>query len=113
MSEEQKLMSDEGLDRLLALATTPAVNPDFQQRMMAKINLGTTNNLVAFPQKHRAKSWLVGLPLAASLALGLWLGASGSTINLLPTSATEVATTDVGDGSGFDDIVSVIEGKTS
>jgi len=113
MSEEQKLMSDEGLDRLLALATAPEMNPDFQQRIMAKINLGTTTNVVAFLQKHRAKSWLVGLPLAASLALGVWLGASGSTINLLPTSATEVATSDIGDASGFEDIVSVIEGKTS
>lgn len=112
MNEEHKLISDEGLDRLLALATTPAVNPDFQQRMMAKIE-AKTSNVLAFPQKQRTKSWLVGLPLAASLALGLWLGSSGSTINLLPTSATEVATTDVGDASGFDDIVSVIEGKTS
>ncbi len=113
MNEEQKLMSDHDLDRLLALATTPAVGPDFQQRMMAKINLTTANNVVAFPQKHRPKSWLVGLPLAASLALGLWLGASGSTINLQPTNNTEVATTDIGDASGFDDIVSEIEGVKS
>ncbi len=113
MSENQELMSDNDLDRLLALATTPELGHDFERRVMAKISRSTSNNVVAFPKKHHTKNWLIGLPLAASLALGLWLGASGSTINLVPTNTTEVATTDIGNASGFDDIVSVIEGKTS
>lgn len=113
MSGDQKMMSDMDLDRLLAVATTPALAEGFEHRMMATIGFSTANNVFAFPKKQRGRNWLVGLPLAASLALGLWLGASGSTTNLLSSSSTEVAITDDGSDSGFEDIISVMEGKTS
>ena len=113
MSEEQELMSDVDLDRLLAMATTPKVDAAFEINLLAKINQGPINNVIAFPQRSRTKGWLVGLPLAASLALGLWLGASGTELNILPITSTEVASTDIGDTTGFDDLVSFIEGETS
>jgi hypothetical protein len=113
MNDEQKLMSDAELDRLLALATTPNPAHDFESRLLAKLNQASANNLVSFPQRNRAKGLIVGLPLAASLAFGLWLGASGTSLNILPIGSTEVATTDVGSATGFDDLVSIIEGETS
>ena len=113
MNKDQELLSDGDLDRLLAVATTPEIGVDFEHLMMVKIGFPTADNVLVFPQKHHRKNWLVGLPLAASLAFGLWLGASGSMLNLLPTGATEVAIADDGSDSGFEDIVSVIEGKIS
>jgi hypothetical protein len=35
-------------------------------------------------------AWLAGLPLAASLALGIYLGAAGAGASILPTAAYEL-----------------------
>lgn len=113
MREDQKLISDIELDRLLAQASMPKIPTAFQKQMLARINLKQSANVITLPQRRRTSGWLVGLPLAASLALGLWLGASGTTFNILPVNSSEVASTDIGNATGFDDLVFIIEGEKS
>jgi hypothetical protein len=95
-----KMLNDPELDKLLAQASTPPLPEDFQSRLLAKTS---TSNVIAFKKKT---TWVFGLPLAASLVIGVWLGASENTSDLLSVAGSEVASTDA---TGFDDIVSIIE----
>ncbi len=54
------------IDQMLGLATRPPLPPDFEARMMARL----PSNVVPFKLR-----WTAALPLAASLALGIYLGA--------------------------------------
>jgi hypothetical protein len=97
------MLNDSELDKLLAQASTPPLPEDFQARLLAKVNTG---NVITFARDKRKTTWLFGLPLAASLVIGVWLGASGNTSDLLSVAGSEVASMDA---TGFEDIVSIIE----
>jgi hypothetical protein len=105
-------MSDHELDRLLALASTPVLPPSAEERLMAKIN---PENVVAFISKPKkaqsAISWIAALPLAASLAFGVWLGAAGIGTNILPESlgGDAVAAAEVDVISGIDEAETLAE----
>ncbi len=87
-------MSDAELDMLLAAATRPALPDGALAMLNARIaqESGAANVIAlqrkAPPQRSRL-GWLAGLPLAASLALGLYLGADGAGDTLLPASLAE------------------------
>jgi hypothetical protein len=98
-----KMLNDSELDKLLAQASTPPLPEDYQSRLLAKINTG---NVIAFKAGRRKTAWLFGLPLAASLVIGVWLGASETTSDLLSVTGSDIASVDA---SGFEDIVSIIE----
>ncbi len=102
-------MQDDDLDKLLASASTPVPRLGFEQRLLHKISV--PNNVIAFPKRKAASPWVIGLPLAASLVVGLWLGVS----NLLPATDTIMVsqTTDDTTSSGFDDVVALIEDNLS
>jgi hypothetical protein len=95
------------VDRLLSLATAPAVPAGAIGRLMAKLAdetpaipastaPGSTPDVVAFPVRapaarppqRRFIRYAAALPLAASLALGFYLGAQGSLDTVLPTAIT-------------------------
>jgi hypothetical protein len=102
-------MQDHELDKLLNLASTPKPTKGFEQRLLEKIE--AQSNIIVFPKRKTASPWLIGLPLAASLAVGIWLGAT----NTLPTASTLMVSqsTDISTNSGFDDVVALIEDNLS
>ncbi len=84
------------IDRLLSLASVPDVPDGAAARLMQRIAAEPQGaEIIAF--RPRAKPWSImryvaALPLAASLALGIYLGAQGSLDFMLPTAVTgEVA----------------------
>ena len=59
------------IDQLLDRATIPEIAPGFEGRLLAR----AASNVVPFARP--ALRWTMALPLAASLALGIYLGAAG------------------------------------
>jgi hypothetical protein len=86
------------IDRLLDLAEAPALPPGFERRLMTRI-------VKPAPSTSFPLGWAVALPLAASLALGVYLGAMGELDSLLPSMVT-------GDVAAVDDDDSDISGVT-
>ena len=85
-------LSDDDLDRLLVHATLPVPLPGFEERILKALDQRQiSNNVIAFPTPRKTRVWLSGIPLAASLVLGVLIGASDTGGNFLPTSATVVA----------------------
>ena len=102
-------MNDHDLDKILSAASTPKPMLGFEQRLLAKI--APINNVITFPKRKTASPWLIGLPLAASLMLGVWLGASNTSLN--PANIMVSQTTEDTTSNGFDDVVALIEGNLS
>jgi hypothetical protein len=80
-------MNDKQLDQLLQQATKPDLPVGFEARMLQRMQqrAGTSDNVIAFPQRKnaapqtsiKANPWLISMPLAASLLIGLSLGLMG------------------------------------
>ncbi|MCA0433535.1 MAG: hypothetical protein LCH46_09735 [Proteobacteria bacterium] len=112
-------MSDDELDRLLSAATRPVVPDGALARLNARIaREGGADNVVALqrsvkepPRQSSRLGWLAGLPLAASLVLGIYLGSSGAGPGFLPDTAYELLSgVNLEDSmSGIDDVLSVAE----
>ncbi|MGL4592432.1 MAG: hypothetical protein ACRCVZ_11345 [Aestuariivirga sp.] len=84
---------DPELRRILALATTPEPPTGAADRLMARLAaVETTAQVVPFrPRATRRPSWFAyaaAVPMAASLALGIYLGAMGKLDRLLPAAIT-------------------------
>lgn len=86
------------IDRLLDFAEAPALAAGLESRLMASIARP------AVPARF-SLGWSASLPLAASLALGIYLGAMGSLDSLLPSVVT-------GDIAGLGEDDSDISGAT-
>ncbi|MGH6854429.1 MAG: hypothetical protein ACREDX_08800 [Aestuariivirga sp.] len=69
------------IDALLDLAAAPAFPADRENRIMARIT-GSAATRKSLPR------WSAALPLAASLALGIYLGAMGDLDPFLPAMVT-------------------------
>jgi hypothetical protein len=110
-------MDDQSLDQILELASKPELSADFESRLMAMVAGQTrhTAEIVAFPRRQGPRTWLVGLPLAACLMLGVWLGADGQLSDILPVSSASTATAfaDQLSPSGVDDIENLSAGDQS
>jgi hypothetical protein len=82
--------TQEQLDRMLAAATNPELPAGAIERLLARIE--DEVRIVAMPVRRAAPravlGWGTALPLAASLALGIYLGAMGSLDRFLPESVT-------------------------
>lgn len=115
-------ISDKELDKLLAAVKAVKPPEGFSERLQSKLQVETDgrDNVIAFPQKKSAapiqrRVWLSAIPLAASLALGVYIGAMDS----LPESLSGLEGTLISDagetllGTGFEDIVSFVEGDLS
>lgn len=115
-------MTDNELDRLLTLASKPPLASDAQKTLLAKIAAdkpaNQVGNVVNFPIAAKKSSpiaspigWLAALPLAASLAAGIWLGAAGQGTDYLFGISDELAgVTDIFAAStGIDDAENLTE----
>jgi hypothetical protein len=113
-------MTDHELDRVLAGARKPQLPDGFAERLQARLEQPEKSNVVAFPQAQaaapsRRRVWLSALPLAASLAIGIYLGAAGGlpdSLNLFGSTATADAT-DTLLGVGIEDTESFLNGDLS
>ena len=98
------------IDAVLNSASHIIVPGGAEARLMRRLSAGA-GTVIAFP-KPRFYRWLIAMPLAASLALGVYLGAEGSLDSILPTSVTgTIASTDdePADFSGVSDAESYAE----
>lgn len=108
-------VNDRELDKLLAMAARPVVPRGAEARLMAAIDGASRNTVVAFrPRQVPARSklpWLTAIPLAASLAFGLWLGLAGVGNSLLPSSlgGDSVASVDLDFPTGIDEAEAMVE----
>lgn len=84
-------MTDKELDRLLGLASHPAPAADAAARAAARaMRDAEKSNVITFaptqaPQRSTI-GWLAALPLAASLAAGIYLGSAGLGAYVVPES---------------------------
>ena len=94
MTHDDELMSDRDLDILLSHASTPGLPLGAKARLLAKLEeQKAMSNVVPLREVETQRSrlgWLAGLPLAASLAFGIYLGSAGSLESILPTAAYEL-----------------------
>lgn len=108
---------DAALEKLLKRATDPAIPHGAEDRLMAAIRVTEQkSNVVQLRQRPPASRWLVGLPLAASLLLGIYLGTKGTIDNYLPDSilGTSIAgATDSDISSGLDDVENYTDGEVT
>ena len=106
---------DQALEKLLKRATDPAIPEGAQARLMAAIRAAEQHsNVVPFQPRAGLQRWAVGLPLAASLALGIYVGSQGLLDNYFPDSVIDAALADTSEpapSSGLDDAESYEEGE--
>ena len=102
-------MDDKILNQILGLASVPPAAPDFEKNMLKNLapQMAGTSNVIAFPKRKSRPNWLIGLPLAACLMLGVWLGANGQATGFFTTTTAQTAATDSLSPSGVDDIESL------
>jgi hypothetical protein len=106
---------DKVLGKLLQRATDPAIPPGAEDRLMAAIRAaGQQPNVVQLRPRPGTSRWLVGLPLAASLLLGIYLGTRDTLDSYLPDSvigSTLAGGTDSDISSGLDDVENYSDGE--
>lgn len=102
------------LDRLLKRATDPAIPEGAVARLMAAVQAAELqSNVVKLQSRPRLQRWAVGLPLAASLALGIYLGSGDTFDAYFPDSIVGETAADLSDSTpstGLDDAESYAEG---
>ncbi len=106
---------DEALEKLLRRATDPAVPAGAEGRLMAAIRAGQQPaNVVKFHPRPAYQRLAIGLPLAASLLLGIYLGSRGTLDRYMPESIlgqTVAGATDQDLSTGLDDAESYEDGE--
>ena len=116
MEKNDETQMDAALDKLLKRATDPAVPEGAEARLMLAIqSVGQQVNVVPFQPRPKIQSWTIGLPLAAALALGIYLGSKDTFDAYLPDAITD-GMADVSDSmptTGLDDAESYAEGDVT
>ncbi len=95
MTRAPEQMTDHELDTLLAHASQPPLPLGARERLLARMAAAAADapvgaNVVPLRRAAPAGSrlgWLAGLPVAASLALGIYLGSGGGLDAYLPSVA--------------------------
>ncbi|MCC7482381.1 MAG: hypothetical protein IT541_12740 [Hyphomicrobiales bacterium] len=105
------------LDKLLKHATDPAVPEGAEARLMLAIqSAGQQSNVVPFQPRAKLQGWAIGLPLAAALALGIYLGSQGTLDAYFPGTITDDISAELSDPipfTGLDDAESYAEGDVT
>ena len=114
MENADNTQMDAALEKLLMRATDPAIPEGAEARLMATIRASTPqSNVVRFQQRPKIQRWAIGVPLAASLVLGIYMGSRGTLDNYLPESVVGQSLLDTSESvpsSGLDDAESYEEG---
>ena len=114
MTGTDRILTDAELDALLTEASAPKAPLGFEQRLASRIASEAGSNVVLFPRRAKPVArtvwhWPVPAALAASLIIGIWLGAQGSVSNAIE-GANETAmlgsANDFGP-AGLDDISNI------
>ena len=117
MERYDETQMDAALEKLLKRATDPAVPEGAEARLMLAIqSVGQQLNVVPFQPRPKMQSWTVGLPLAAALALGIYLGSKDTFDAYLPEVITDGVSADMSDSmpsTGLDDAESYAEGDVT
>src|SRR6185295_17928110 len=104
------------LEKLLKRASDPAVPEGAEARLMAAIHVAERqSNVVKFQPRQKIHRWAVGLPLVASLALGIYLGSGDTFDAYFPDNITGEVTADLSDSTlltGLDDAESYAESES-
>ncbi len=116
MEKYDETQMDAALAKLLKRATDPAVPEGAEARLMLAIqSAGQQSNVVPFQPRPRMQGWTIGLPLAAALALGIYLGSKDTFDAYLPEAITD-GVADMSDSmpsTGLDDAESYAEGDVT
>ena len=93
MEPDNNRSEDREIDAVLARASAPGLPPGAMDRLMALIAAEPQQvNVIPFAPRPapRRPVWrlAVAVPLAASLALGVWLGANGKMDFMMPSAVT-------------------------
>jgi hypothetical protein len=115
---DQHQMTDVELDKLLKLAPTPPLPEGFAARLQARLETPESAKLIAFPApkaRTNPRLWLSAIPLAASLAAGIYLGAKGNLSDTFSSlEGSIVASADDGSVSlGIEDVEAFVNGDQS
>ena len=117
MEKYDETRMDAALEKLLKRATDPAVPQGAEARLMLAIqSVEQQVNVVPFQPRPRMQSWTIGLPLAAALALGIYLGSKDTFDAYLPDAITDGVSADMSDSmpsTGLDDAESYAEGDVT
>ena len=116
MEKYDETQMDAALAKLLKRATDPAVPEGAEARLMLAIqSAGQQLNVVPFQPRPKTQGWAVGLPLAAALVLGIYLGSKDTFDAYLPDAITD-GVADMSDSmppTGLDDAESYAEGDVT
>lgn len=114
------VISDLELDALLAKARQPELPEGFTEHLKAKLQVEPASNVIAFPRKLQQTSsrrgfWLSAIPLAASLAAGIYLGAMAELPAMFSglQDAAALLSGDTGLDLGIEDTESFLNGELS
>ena len=117
MEKYDETQMDAALEKLLTHATDPAVPAGAEARLMLAIqSVEPQVNVVPFQSRPKIQSWTIGLPLAAALALGIYLGSKDTFDAYLPEAITDGISADMSDSmpsTGLDDAESYAEGDVT
>ncbi len=98
MEKYDETQMDAALEKLLKRATDPSVPEGAEARLMLAIqSVEQQSNVVPFQPRSKMQSWTVGLPLAAALALGIYLGSKDTFDAYLPEAITDGGSADISD----------------
>lgn len=111
-------ITDSELDKLLHQVPQAPLPAGFESRLLGRLQQSAVapqhSNVIAFPARTARRGfvpWLAALPLAASLAAGIFLGAQGEVPDFLSTStySSVASTDDDGVSSGVDEVEAYAE----
>ncbi|MCA3559794.1 MAG: hypothetical protein IOC82_02040 [Aestuariivirga sp.] len=91
MEQDKNPCEDRETRAVLAHASAPQLAPGAMDRLMARIATEPQQaEVIPFAPRPRATFWryAAAAPLAASLALGVWLGANGKMDFVMPSAVT-------------------------
>jgi hypothetical protein len=109
-SNKKTELNDVQLNQLLTFASQPKLSADFESRLMQRIEADVPeSNIIVFPQRQNSSFWLAGLPLAASLLIGIWFGANDTLSDFLPFANQDLSLNVAGLLSGGDEIDNLSE----
>lgn len=93
MEQDNNRSDARKIEAVLARASQPALPQGAAERLMARIAAEPQQaKVIAFAPRPRAARpfwrYVAAVPLAASLALGIWLGANGKMDFMMPNAVT-------------------------